>query len=281
MAVYVFPGQGSQTKGMGQGLFEEFPEITSKADKILGYSIAELCLQDHRNELGQTQFTQPALYTVNALMYQKKLKDTSGQKPKFVAGHSLGEYDALYVAECFDFETGLKIVQKRGALMSQVSGGGMAAIIGKTSQEIADILQKNGLEKIDIANLNSIKQTVISGLKEDVTRSQPIFEAAGAMFFPLKVSGAFHSRYMTPAADEFKTFVDQFTFSAPKIPVIANYTAQPYGSDVKTNLVEQINHSVKWTDTILYLMQQGEQDFVEIGPGTVLAGLIGKIKRNQ
>ncbi len=282
MGVYLFPGQGSQKVGMGQGLFEQFPELTSKADAILGYSIAELCLQDPKSQLGQTEYTQPALYTVNALTYQKKLQDTANLKPKYVAGHSLGEYAALYAAECFDFETGLKIVQKRGALMSQVSGGGMAAIIGKSAQEVADILQTNNLNSIDVANYNSIKQIVISGLKEDVARSKPIFEAAEAKFFPLNVSGAFHSRYMTPARDEFKTFVDQFTFNPPKIPVIANYTAKPYGEDdVKTNLVEQINHSVKWSDSILYLIQKGEHDFLEIGPGNVLTGLLAKIKRNQ
>ena len=166
--------------------------------------------------------------------------------------------------------------------MSQVSGGGMAAIIGKSAQEVADILQTNNLDSIDVANYNSIKQIVISGLKEDVAHSKPIFEAADAKFFPLNVSGAFHSRYMTPARDEFKSFVDQFAFNIPKIPVIANYTAKPYGQDdVKTNLVEQINHSVKWSDSILYLIQQGIQDFLEIGPGNVLTGLVAKIKRNQ
>lgn len=282
MAVYVFPGQGSQKVGMGEGLFEQFPELTAKADAILGYSIAELCLKDPNNQLGQTQFTQPALYVVDALTYQKKLKETGDQKPKFVAGHSLGEYAALYAAESFDFETGLKIVQKRSALMGQVSGGGMAAIIGKSAAEVADILKKSNLDTIDIANFNSLKQVVISGKKDDVANSRSAFEAAGSMFFPLNVSGAFHSRYMTPAKNEFKAFVDQFTLNAPKISVIANVTAKPYGSDdTKSNLIEQIDHSVKWCDTIQYLIGQGEQDFVEVGPGNVLTGLIAKIKRNQ
>jgi malonyl CoA-acyl carrier protein transacylase len=280
MAVYVFPGQGSQKKGMGEGLFEQFPELTSKADAILGNSIAELCLEDPQGQLSQTQYTQPALYVVNALTYHKKLQDTDNQKPKFVAGHSLGEYSALYAAGCFDFETGLKIVQKRGALMSQVSGGGMAAIIGKTAEEVGDILKKNNLETIDMANYNTMTQIVISGLKDDIDKSKGAFDEAGARFFPLNVSGAFHSRYMTPVRDEFKTFVDQFTLTPPKITVIANYTALPYG-DVKANLVEQINHSVKWSDSIVYLLGQGEAEFTEIGPGNVLSGLIAKIKRNQ
>jgi malonyl CoA-acyl carrier protein transacylase len=282
MVVYIFPGQGSQKVGMGQDLFEKFPELTLKADKILGYSIAELCLNDPQGKLSQTQFTQPALYVVNLLSYHQKLEEMAGQQPKFVAGHSLGEYSALAAAGCFDFETGLRLVQKRGALMSQVSGGGMAAVIGKNGNEIADILKINHFDKIDVANYNSMKQVVISGLKEDITAAKPIFESAGCKYFPLNVSGAFHSRYMTPAHDEFKQFVDQFKLNSPQIPVIANYTGKPYGSsEVKTNLVKQINHSVKWCESIQYLLEKGEQDFVEIGPGNVLSGLVAKIKRNQ
>jgi malonyl CoA-acyl carrier protein transacylase len=282
MVVYMFPGQGSQKVGMGEGLFQQFPELTAKADAILGYSIEELCLKDPKSELSQTHFTQPALYVVNALTYQKKLQESGGQKPKYVAGHSLGEYAALYAAESFDFETGLRLVQKRGALMWQITGGGMAAIIGKTASEVADILKKNSLDTIDIANFNSLKQVVISGKKDDVTRSKDAFEAAGCMFFPLNVSGAFHSRYMTPAKEEFTTFMKDFTFQDPKISVIANYTAKPYEpGQVKTNLLEQLNHSVKWCDSMQYLIQQGEQEFVEVGPGKVLAGLVEKIKKNQ
>src|SRR5690606_35248979 len=144
----MFPGQGSQSKGMGGMLFDEFQELTEKADKILGYSIKELCLEDSGKELGQTQFTQPALYVVNALSYFKKIKET-GQKPDFVAGHSLGEFNALLAAECFDFEAGLKLVKKRGELMSEAGGGGMAAIINAGKEEIESILEKNGLTGID------------------------------------------------------------------------------------------------------------------------------------
>src|SRR4051812_36667715 len=125
---YVFPGQGSQRKGMGENLFDEFPELTKKADKILGYSIKELCLNDSDSKLNQTQYTQPALYVVNALSYQKKIKD-EGKQPDYLAGHSLGEYNALQAAGIFSFEDGLKLVKKRGELMSQAKNGGMAAIL--------------------------------------------------------------------------------------------------------------------------------------------------------
>ena len=129
MLAYVFPGQGSQVVGMGKDLFDEFKEYVDAADEILGYSIKELCLEDPNGVLGLTQYTQPALYVVNALTYLKEVK-TTGVKPDFVAGHSLGEYDALFAAGVFDFATGLKLVQKRGELMSQAKGGGMAAVLG-------------------------------------------------------------------------------------------------------------------------------------------------------
>lgn len=282
MTVFVFPGQGSQKVGMGESLFSEFAELTEQADAILEYSIADLCLNDPNGELGKTQFTQPALYVVNCLTYLKTLKDNPDAKPKYVAGHSLGEYSALFAAEAFDFETGLRLVQKRGALMAKATGGGMAAVIGKSGQEVADILAKYQLESIDIANLNSMKQVVIAGLTKDIVRAKTFFEAEGCRYFPLNVSGAFHSRLMTPSRDEFEKFVGAFSLRVPKIPVIANYTGMPYeDTQVQANLVEQINHQVRWTDSILYLLGLGEQEFVEIGPGAVLTALVIKIKRNQ
>src|ERR1700722_298171 len=133
MTTYMFPGQGSQVRGMGSTLFTEFQDYVQKADHILGYSIEKLCLEDPDNLLNKTEYTQPALFTVSALSYIKKLKETN-TAPQYVIGHSLGEYNALFAAEVFDFETGLKLVQKRGALMSKASGGGMAAIVGLTGE---------------------------------------------------------------------------------------------------------------------------------------------------
>ncbi len=280
MITYVFPGQGSQKKGMGEGLFEEFQDLTAKADAILGYSIKELCLEDPNNQLTQTQFTQPALYTVNAFTFLKKIKDAD-KKPDYVAGHSLGEYNAMFAGGAFDFETGLRLVQKRGQLMSQASGGGMAAVIGLDEDKINGIIETNGFKAISVANLNSPSQIVISGLKDDIEKARTVFEEAGAkMYIPLKVSAAFHSPYMEPAKNEFAEFINGFEFSELTIPVISNVHGRPYKqSDVKKNLIEQITHSVRWTESIRYLWGKGEMEFEEIGPGNVLSGLIRKIQK--
>lgn len=280
MTIFMFPGQGSQKVGMGKELFADFPELVAKADAILGYSIAELCETDPQQQLNQTQYTQPALYVVNALTYLKKVAST-GTQPDYVIGHSLGEYNALFAAAAFDFETGLKLVQRRGLLMSQATGGGMAAVLGLSEIQIQTILQQNELTNIDIANLNSPNQIVISGLQEDITRAAAIFKANGAaLYVPLNVSGAFHSRYMQASQQQYAKFIEGFNFQAPVIPVIANVNARPYlAHDIKTNLVNQLASPVKWTESINYLLSLGVHDFVEVGPGNVLTKLAGQISK--
>jgi trans-AT polyketide synthase, acyltransferase and oxidoreductase domains len=281
MVTYVFPGQGSQSKGMGGTLFDEFQELTAQADQILGYSIKQLCLEDPNLYLGQTQYTQPALYIVNALSYLKKIKET-GKKPDFVAGHSLGEYDALFAAGAYDFVTGLKLVKKRGEIMSRATGGGMAAVVGLNEAQIAEVIKQNNLPGIDIANLNSPFQIVISGPKADIEKAKPIFEKNGdvKLVSVLKTSGAFHSRYMEEAKKEYEVFLSNFNFLQLTIPVISNVYARPYQpSGIKQNLIEQITHPVKWTESIQYLMGLGEMQFEELGTGKVLNGLIQRIKR--
>ena len=279
MTCYVFPGQGSQKVGMGEDVFEKFPDKVSIANEILGYDIKKVCLEDPKNELNQTQVTQPALFIVSALSYLA-YQEENNTPPLFVAGHSLGEYNALFAANVIDFETGIKLVKKRGDLMSKATGGSMAAIIGISAEQIQAILIDNKLDDIDIANFNEPKQTVISGESARISQAKPIFEAAGVRrYIPLAVSGAFHSRYMEAAKQEFETYLDSFTFLQPSIPVVANVTADIYSqSDVKTLLSKQITHSVRWVDSIAYLLNQNVEEFIEIGPGKVLTGLINKIK---
>ncbi len=280
MTVFLFPGQGSQKVGMGEGLFEEFPDITAQANDILGYSIQTLCLQDPNSQLNLTQFTQPALYTVNALTLEKRRQ--SDPAPTVTAGHSLGEYNALLAANVFDFATGLKLVQKRGQLMSQAQGGGMAAIIGLTVPQIQEILADQKLTTVEMANYNSPLQTVITGPKADIENSLDYFKAGGArLVMPLNVSGAFHSSLMADAQTQFSEFLNTFSFSPPQIPVIANVTATPYTQDIASLLAQQITSSVRWTDTILWMLDQNETVFEEIGPGKVLAGLVNAIQKSR
>ena len=276
--IYVFPGQGSQQRGMGKGLFERFPELVGEADAQVGYSLAKLCLDDPEEQLGQTQFTQPALYVVNALTHLARLQD--GQPPPdFLAGHSLGEYNALFAAQVFDFRTGLALVRKRGELMAQVQGGAMAAILGLTPERVADLLRNFAFETIDVANYNSDRQTVIAGPAADVKEVVPIFEEAGARAIRLKVSGAFHSRMMRPVAEQFRAFLAAVAFAPPKAPVIANVTAQPYAAEsVAELLARQLASPVQWTETVRFLLRQPEPQFEEVGPGKVLTGLIRQIR---
>lgn len=283
MQIVLFPGQGSQAKGMGAELFDRFPDMVADADRILGYSIRELCVDDPRGELGQTQFTQPALFIVNALMYRARM-EAGGAAPDFVAGHSLGEYNALLAAGCFDFATGVTLVKERGALMGRVSGGGMSAVIGVEPVTIQKVLHDSEEgRRLDVANFNSFEQTVIAGPKEDLDAVKPALEAAGArMVIPLNVSAPFHSRYMRDAQREFGEFLQGFNFAAPEIPVISNVRARPYEGDmVRATLSEQIGNSVRWLDSMLFLMEKPEPTFEEVGPGQVLTKLLKQIQKKK
>jgi len=269
-------------------LFDEVREYAAaeqEVDAILGYSMRMLCLEDAGNRLKQTQFTQPSLYVVNALHYYKAVSE--GSRPAYAAGHSLGEYNALLAAGVFDFLTGLRLVVKRGELMSQARNGGMAAVIGLGADRIPQVIQENGLTSVDVANFNTPSQTVVSGPVDDIKRAGPFFENAGAqMYIPLQVSAAFHSRYMADAAQAFAAFLAPLSFAAPRIPVVANVTARLYPTEnasetVKSLLVRQITQSVLWTESIRFLAGQGVTEFREVGPGNVLTRMVQQIQQRQ
>lgn len=281
MKTYVFPGQGSQKKKMGGSLFDKFESLTREADSILGYSVKELCLEDPDNRLNQTEFTQPALYVVNALSYYEKLQE-SERAPDFLAGHSLGEFNALLAAECFSFETGLRLVHKRGELMAQAPEGTMAAVLNASAQEIRTILDDNGLTTIDLANFNAASQVVLSGPPEDVKAARPLFQSGKHLFAPLNTNGAFHSRYMESARREFTRFLETVRFSPQKVPVISNVTARPYEDHrAKELLAGQLTSAVRWSESVEHLLGLGEMEFEELGHGNVLTKLVKKIRRES
>lgn len=266
---------------MGAELFTRFPDWTAAADDILGYSIRELCLDDPNGQLGSTAFTQPALFVVNAMSYRARVAD-GHPEPAFVAGHSLGEYNALVAANVLTFDAALTLVRQRGELMGRVTGGGMAAVIGLPPARIEAVLAESDEgRRLDVANYNSFDQTVIAGRKDDLAAVKPGFEAAGVRaFIPLKVSAPFHSRYMHEPMLEFAAVIRHVALAAPTIPVVSNVTGVPYREDaVRDTLSQQIGHAVKWLDSVLYLLDHGVTEFVEVGPGSVLTKLVAQIRK--
>lgn len=283
MEAFIFPGQGSQRRGMGKELFdsvEEFAAIEDVIDSILGYSIRDLCLNDRDNRLKETQFTQPALYVVNALHYFSKARQAG--YPRYVAGHSLGEFNALLAGGAFDLLTGLKLVKRRGELMGGVRNGAMAAVIGPTASELEQLLRERSLASIDVANYNSPTQTVISGTVEDIDVAGIALKSKVQLFIRLPVSAAFHSRYMREVAVAFRIALSEVTFRELSIPVISNVTAQPYPAGASAReigelLVRQIASPVRWEASIRRLKSLGVSQFTEVGPGNVLTKLLDKM----
>jgi malonyl CoA-acyl carrier protein transacylase len=266
---------------MGAELFSRFPDWTTTADDLLGYSIRELCVDDPRGELGLTQFTQPALFVVNAMIARARTEDGEAA-PSFVAGHSLGEFNALLAGGVVDFNAGLALVKRRGEIMSRVHGGGMAAVIGLEPGRIEEVLASSDEgRRLDVANFNSFDQTVIAGPKDDLAAVKPTFEAAGARaYIPLNVSAPFHSRYMREAMETYGQTIGTVAFKPPAIPVISNVTGRPYEvSAIRDTLTRQIANSVRWLDSMRFLLANGVDTFVEVGPGTVLAKLVAQIKK--
>lgn len=282
MRACLFPGQGSQFVGMGEGLFARYPEMTAAADAILGYPVVALCLEDPERRLHRTRYTQPALYVVNALAYRSRC-DAGLPPPDFLAGHSLGEYDALWAAGVFDFETGLRLVKRRGELMAAAAGGAMAAVLGCDGDRAREVLERHGLHGVDLANDNAPSQVVLSGPAGEIERAEPLFVELGATYVPLKnVGAAFHSRYMEPLTGPLGEALEEVDLQPPRIPVIANVTARPYEPHaVRELLRRQLREPVRWTETVRFLLAAGVDDFEEVGPGSVLTKLVKAVRRHS
>ncbi|XVV00809.1 ACP S-malonyltransferase [Actinosynnema sp. CA-248983] len=269
---WVFPGQGAQRRGMGGDLFDRFPDHRAVADRVIGVPVARLCLEDPDNLLRDTRYAQPALFVVNALSY---LAVRDEGPPDFVAGHSLGEYNALFAAGCLDFEDALALVCRRGEIMSRASGGGMLAVVGADPHRLPALLADEGLHDVDVANDNSTTQVVLSGPRESLDLAARAIRAAGlGRCVPLAVASAFHSRHMREAAREFEEALAGVRFTPPRIPVFSNVTARPHDPDLIGDLLAlQVRRPVRWRETMEHLAAAGVRTLRELGPGRVLSDL--------
>lgn len=279
MKVLMFPGQGSQFKGMGIELFDAYPEMTARADAVLGYSIRQLCLGDAERPLANTRYTQPAIFVVSALAFRRYL-DEGGERTFACAGHSLGEYAALHAGGVLDFESGLSLVKRRGELMAAISGGAMCAVLGLERERVAAILEAAGVD-VDIANHNSFTQIVLSGAEAVVGEAERALKAAaaGCRVLRLPVSGAFHSRMMQSAAAQFGEALRSVRFVEPMCDIVANCSVEPYRFEtVITNLERQLVSPVRWLETMQYFIDRGATSFLELGPGEVLSRLGAEIR---
>lgn len=270
---WVFPGQGSQSRGMGADLFERYTHLCREADEILGYSLRDQCVDGASPGLEDTRYVQPALFVVNALSYLARRE--LHPAPDFVAGHSLGEIDALFAAGCFDLATGVRLVQRRGELMASAAAGGMLAVVGATPEDVAELLRCSEVDGVDIANRNSASQVVLSGPQDDLRAASEAIRSAGlGRCVPLRVSAPFHSRYMASAASDFGAYLADIRVCDPEIPVIANVTARPYEPGaVRNNLARQVREGVLWWESMSFLRARGVDELVEVGPGSTLATL--------
>ncbi len=281
---FVFPGQGSQSVGMGKSLYEtsaKAKEIFEKADEVLGRNISKMCFEGPEEDLKQTINTQPAIL-VTSIAALEALKEKADIKPDYVAGHSLGEYGAYYAADVVDFATAMKLIDKRATEMNNAAvatKGAMTAVIGMDKDAIADIISRiDGI--VSVANYNSPAQIVITGEADAVAKANDALKEAGAKrVIPLPVSGGFHSALMNEASVKFSEILDDCDIKDATIPVFTNVDAEPTTSAIrfKSKMTAQIYSSVMWTQTVEKMVADGVDTIVEIGPGKVLAGLCKKI----
>lgn len=285
---FVFPGQGSQKVGMGKDLIENYPEaeiLLNRANEALKeerVDIGKICFEGPEEELKNTVNAQPAILTVSTILY--KLLRKNKIEPSIVAGHSLGEYSALVASSAIKFEDAVKLVRKRGEYMQSATptgSGSMLAIIGLEKDEISEMYEKiKDIGIVEIANHNSPTQIVVSGEIKALERLAIMAKDKGArMAIPLKVSAPFHSSFMETAKENLARYLEKVKIDNPKIPVSCNVTGDyiHHKEGIKSALIEQMTHPVKWVDSIKKMSSEGINCFIEVGPGKVLKGLIKQI----
>ncbi|MDH6305790.1 [acyl-carrier-protein] S-malonyltransferase [Parabacteroides sp. PF5-5] len=283
MKAYVFPGQGAQFVGMGKDLYDNNPlakELFEKANEILGFRITDLMFEGTDDDLKQTKVTQPAIF-LHSVILAKTLGDQF--KPDMTAGHSLGEFSALVAAGALSFEDGLVLVSKRAMAMQkacEATPSTMAAVLALPDAKVEEVCATITDEIVIPANYNSPGQVVISGTIPGVDKACELLLAAGAKrALKLKVGGAFHSPLMEPAREELAAAIQNTIFNKPVCPVYQNVDAKPQteAEVIKTNLISQLTSPVRWTQIVEYMIADGADHFIELGPGTVLQGLVKKV----
>src|SRR6266581_4152488 len=282
----LFAGQGAQTVGMGRDLAEKFPTALSwfdRASAALGYDLAAICFNGPEAELTRTENAQPAIFLVSWVAFQLLKERVPAMKFEVTAGLSLGEFTALTAAGAMSFEDGLRVVRHRGRFMQEAceaTRGGMAAIISLDEAPTREVCVEAGVE---LANLNCPGQIVISGELEKISRACELAKAKGAKkALPLSVAGAYHSKLMAGAQTKLQAALAGVPFQTPAVTVVSNVTARPHGSTAETQslLVRQVTASVRWEESMRYLVAQGFTRFIELGPGTALSGFMKRIDKN-
>lgn len=287
-SVFLFPGQGSQSPGMGKDLSEKFPaarQVFEEADDALGFAISRLCFEGPAEDLQLTENTQPAILAVSVAAF-RSLQSAGAPAPAFVAGHSLGEYSALVAAGVLELSDALRTVRARGRYMQQavpVGTGAMAAAMGGELSDIQKVCaEASGNEVCSVANINSPGQVVIAGDTAAVDRAIELLKDVARRVVKLNVSAPFHCALMRPAQDRLASDLERLKFNAPAIPVVTNVDARVTTApeELRDALLRQVSAPVRWLESMQLLMQNGVDTAVEIGPGRVLSGLMRQTSRD-